>query len=758
MFERRLKLLLVLLLGILVLLAVRAAQFQIVEREQWQRQAVSSLEQHDLVDTTRGTIFDYRGRAIAIDAPCVDAAVDYRAVLDPPDDAWVKAVARARLASPNAGLTRSERVARLPAEMEAVKRDVASMWDLLGKLAERDGGTAASVVEQRGRILQMVEARKRAVWLSSYEKAMTRWEKSNRPAWVRRFLIGDDADKPTLEKFEIEVGEQRLAHAVLKDISPEVSNYLEKNLASLPGLVIQRSTTRTYPFNEAGAHVIGSLAKVSRKDLEKDPAAGDELREYHNADFIGRTGLEALYESDLRGTRGVRTHLARQTEILSETPGKPGRDVTATIDIALEQRIQDLFRAGTPSTDNKPVHGAAIVLDVATNEVRAMASYPSFDPNTLDVDLPRLNGDELNHPMLNRATMIALEPGSTVKPMVGLSAITAGVLRADEGILCDGYLTLNGHRYSFGKCWTRTEFHRTHMELQNPPASPYLQYPDAIQRSCNVFFENCADRLGLDALSNWMTRFGLGRPTGIGLPEVRGQVPNQFPLAGADLKSTTWFGGIGQSQVQASPIQIANMCAAIARDGVWMKPKLSSSEPDERVDLGLNPEAVRLAKLGMYRVVNTPAGTGRELHLDEIAIAGKTGTAQASPLTIPRRDAAGKLLRDDNGKVIRDRVPLSTSGNINPEAPWYRGTGSSGADIAHSWFMGFAPADKPQIAFAVLVEYGGAGGKVAGPIARDIVKACMAAGYVSPSGAPLQFPEPATPPPADNAVGMLTGP
>jgi penicillin-binding protein 2 len=256
-----------------------------------------------------------------------------------------------------------------------------------------------------------------------------------------------------------------------------------------------------------------------------------------------------------------------------------------------------------------------------------------------------------------------------------------------------------------------------------------------------VFFETCGDRLGIDGLTNWMGRFGLGRPTGIGVGEANGRLPGQVHVPAYLVKSVSWFGGIGQGKVAATPIQMANVSATIARDGVWMRPRLvPSGEPlpkqlrsdgiPERVDLNLNPEAMRLAKIGMNRVVNTRAGSGTALHRDDIVICGKTGTAQAAPFTYRKRDENGNLVKDAEGNVVREELRLSTAGNPNPMAPWYRGTGQSGQDRAHAWFIGFAPAERPKIAFCVLVEYGGGGGIAAAPIARDIVQACVDAGYL----------------------------
>lgn len=749
MFERRLKLLLVGLVVMLGVLAVRAAQLQISQHEEWSERARASLKRQQLTETVRGTIFDVKGRVVAQDVACIDACVDYRVIIDPPDETWVRNEARRRLRGVMEGRPRAERVAMVDAEVDRVKRDIEVLWDVLGRLP---GSSPQYIAEIRRATVQRVETRRRQVWIRSYAAAMQRFENSPRPAWFKRFLLGEDADVPRLEQFEIEVGEQVSAHPILRNIPAEVNNYLAKNLELLPGLVLRPGITRSYPFGEVGAHLVGQLASVTREDLRADEET-DELRQYLPFDQIGRGGLEGMFERELRGRRGRIVRLAGQSEIIETVDSVPGGDARTTIDFELQARIQELFAKARFEVSKgvfevSPMHGAAVVIDIATGEVRAMASYPSFDPNTLDVNMARLLRDEINLPLLNRATMSALEPGSTVKPMVGLAAIGAGVIGMHETIMCNGYLVLGGRQYTVGRCWTMTRQNTDHRFIpwDDPHETGRLNFVDAVQRSCNIFFETCGDRMGIAKLSEWMLRFGLGRPTGIGIAESRGRVPSQVPTPGYLQRSTSWFAGIGQGKVLATPLQMANMTATIARGGVWVRPTLVPrdglvvpvratagvvDETADVVDLGLSPEAIRLAKEGMVKVVNTRAGSGNVLRRDDMVVAGKTGTAQAAPFTYPRRDADGNLVRDERGRVIRDELRLSTRANPNPLAPWYRGTGQSGTDRAHAWFVGYAPAENPQVAFAVLVEYGGGGGSAAAPIARDIVQACVDTGYLT---------------------------
>lgn len=746
MFERRIKFLLVFLLALLSVIIFRVFQVQVVQHADWTEKARVSLRKQQAVDTVRGGIFDVQGRQIALDVACIDACVDYRVIQEPPDEKWVKQQAQARLRGRMEGSSKAERAEKLKEEIAAVHTEIDQMWDTLARLP---GSSPQQVADTRRAITARVEFRRRIVWYSAYEQAMKKHETAEKPAWYRSWLSGSDADAPKLETFETEVSDQYEAHPILRNISSEVNNFLAKNQEHLPGLTLRPGITRSYPFGEAGAHLLGHLTRVTREDLDSDNEES-ELRQYFPSDLIGRTGLEGLFEPRLRGTRGKRFRVGGQEQESEFIEPLKGQDVRTTIDIALQGKIQDLFAHARfkPNSDvdkyeKTPMHGAAVVIDVASGEVRALASYPAYDPNTLDAEYRQLLDDEINMPLMNRATMDMLEPGSTVKPLVGLSAITAGKLGVNEAITCHGYLVLNGKQYKVGRCWTMTMFQSDHRYFPDKDKHPTgdLVYPDAIQRSCNVFFETCGDRLGIDGLTTWMGKFGLGRPTGIGVAEASGRLPGQTPTPAFLQKSTSWFAGIGQGKVAATPIQMANVAATIARNGIWTRPRLiPTGDPlpkqlaadgiPDRVDLELNPQAVKLAQEGMTRVVNTLAGSGQAMKRDDIVVAGKTGTAQAAPFTYRKHDANGQIVKDAAGNAIREHLQLSTAANPNPAAPWYRGTGHSGTDLAHAWFIGFAPAEKPQIAFCVLVEYGGGGGTSAAPIAKDILQACIDAGYL----------------------------
>jgi penicillin-binding protein 2 len=540
------------------------------------------------------------------------------------------------------------------------------------------------------------------------------------------------------------VGEETEAHVILPAISTAVYNQLARDAENLPGLVLRPGRRRVYPFGAAACQVIGRLALVSPGQMQDDPNAHDELRRYHLNDEAGQSGVEGAYEQSLRGARGAQ--LAGGGEDDSSIISDPvaGKDVSLTLDIQLQAAIEQAFAKRRVFTDpntgevaeiRQDQPGAAVVIDVASGRVLAMASYPTFDLNMADADYRKLSLDEIRQPLLNRALHMAAEPGSTVKPLMALGALSDGLVTPETTIECTGYLILKGQRFAVGRCWTMKEYKLTHHDIpaSDPLPTNSLTVVDAIERSCDVYFETVADWMGMTRERYWYDRFGLGRPTGVGLPETTGRIPNPVNIPRALLREQTWFAGIGQGPVMATPMQMANAVATIARDGVWMQPELIEGQANSqtRVDLGFSAVAMAAVKRGMWAVVNKDGGTAKIPHgdppdeVDRIVVAGKTGTSQVPPMSIVLRDEQGRPVMED-GQVQYVRV--------NPELPevrtWYIGGGTNHDQYAHHWLIGYAPADHPQVAFAVFAEYGGSGGPVATSIARDVLAACVKQGYL----------------------------
>jgi penicillin-binding protein 2 len=794
MFERRLKLFLAVLVLVTAVLVIRAAQLQVWQREEWGAKAIDINKRSHTTETWRGRILDFNGKPIAVDRPCVDACVDFRALQRPADPNWIKAAAaerlKNRLRDGYKELPKAKRDAAIADETQRVQADIDAMW---GKLAEFSRRPVEEIEQTRDDVVKRVTMRRHYVWYRSYQLAMKKFEhREPTPGW-RRWLIDESAETPTQDQFtNITVAEELADHPILKAISTDVQNELRKHIEQYPGLELKPGVQRYYPYDDTGCHLIGHLTRVTQEDLKTDPNVGvDELRQYLPNDLIGRTGIEKLAEPMLRGARGrIETVEGREGE-LGRTKPTPGKDVKCTIDIDLQHDITEMFHYakvlneaesdtshGKYVFDTVAMHGGAVVIDIPTGELRALVSYPTFDLNTFDDKYNELVADELNQPLWNRATQQALNPGSTVKPMVGLAAIAEEKVGLHEGIECTGFLVLpdkqhpNGRPYPNGRCWTQSMFGNVaaaahHQIPQSDPhhgsfgnADGFLIYPDAIQRSCNVYFETMGDRLGMEKLSKWFNKFGLGKLTGIGIPESPGSVPTSYRGPADEKRFATWISAIGQGTTTATPLQMANVAATIARGGVWTRPRLipesyglaPTSRPanamqEDRVNLGLPKDAIAAAQEGMRRVVNTRAGSAYGIvRRDDLVIAGKTGTAEtASPVRVVVRDAAGRPVGGDDRKSWKYRkLEPSSPMNPNPEAPWFRGWGEDGKKLKHSWFVGFAPADNPRIAFAVAMEYGGSGGMGAGLVAKQMVASLIKHKYLERTTNPPPDAQPAS--------------
>ncbi len=774
MFERRLKIFLGLLFVPTLLLLGRTMQVQIFQRADWEDEAMRMMRDAERTATVRGRILDTRGRVIAEDIPSIDVCVDFRAIGREPDAKWLRTISINRLDARTARQWRrrplDDRRALLGEEIDLAKGQVRQMWQMLARISD---SSADEMDEIRHSILHRVEMQRRYVWYNKFRAARERYE-NRQPtgAWLS-WLLDDSSSAPELDSFDVTVAEQSAPHVILRAINAETRNTLGKRLEECPGLSLLPSTDRYYPYGQVACHSIGRLSRVSREDLELDAALGlDELKRSLPNDLVGRTGIEAIAELSLRGSRGrVERSLGDDGTILERKVAIPGADVRTTLDIELQKEIEDLFAHGKVEDHNGkvidvyPMHGAAVVIDLSGGEVRALVSYPTYDLNTIDENYEQLQSDDRNLPLFNRATQDTLEPGSTIKPVVGIGAITQGTVKVDEGIECTGYLVLGKQKFRFGRCWVASKFERVlkanGLSVAHHPVPSYAPHPtgfltfaDALERSCNVYFEVLADKLGIDGLTWWYQRFGLGRPTGIGLPEASGRLPSSY--RGNHRQMAACFAGIGQGSVAATPIQMANVAATIARDGVWQRPLLfpagtvlpprrasttvpSDDEDEPAIERGdrfrvpAAPEALAAAREGMDRVVNSPAGTGTRLRVNGLHVAGKTGTAQAAKFTIYQRDERGQILRDENGRPRRLTLDPGTDAAPLADLPWYRAHGEDGSELSHAWYIGFAPADHPRIAFCVLVEYGGSGGATAAPIARDLLEACIRHGYLARS-------------------------
>ncbi len=439
--------------------------------------------------------------------------------------------------------------------------------------------------------------------------------------------------------------------------------------SAYPEMDLIKSWRRQYPQDGFAAHVVGYVGEISESELDQ-PGFID----YHQGDIIGKDGLEREYDSTLRGTDGQERVLVdnmgheRQMETAKEAV--PGKDLRTTIDLDL-QAVAEL------SMENK--HGAVVAIDPRNGEVLAMVSRPAFDPNKFTGRITRTDWNEIandkDKPLLNRATQAQLAPGSTFKPIMAMAGLQEGVIDDTTEFHCSGGASFYGHYFA------------CHIKRGHGAISLHR----AIAQSCDVYFYNVGNRLGIDRIAHYADLAGVGRKTGIDLPnETQGTMPStKWKL---HMSRQKWYAGetisvaIGQGAVTVSPVQIVSALGGLGVGGRWYKPRLIRTEsPVLLRHANWDPDKLQEVISGMYAVVNE-GGTGRAAQLPTVKVCGKTGTAQVASSD---RTKGAKM-----GTALANNV----------------------------WFVGFAPMDSPEIAVVALFE-NGVESYNAVPIVRDVLKA-----------------------------------
>ena len=461
---------------------------------------------------------------------------------------------------------------------------------------------------------------------------------------------------------------------------------------ALPGVVPEVGLSRQYPLDQDFAHVVGYVGPVSEKDLEA-LASPDPLLKIPKFQ-IGKIGVEKWMEDTLRGSAGTKrievNSAGRVMRELERQDGQPGADIRLTIDADVQNFAQ--ARLGGESA-------AAVVMDVTNGDLICIASAPSFDPNLFvrgisQTDYSLLTEDDYR-PLANKAVSGAYPPGSTLKMVTALAALEAGVITSDSRVSCPGYVEFGGRRFH---CWKRAG-HGT------------VNLSRALTESCDVFFYDVAQKIGIDKIAEMGRKMGLGQRHDLPMSAITdGAMPDKAWLA--ERYKTEWRIGdtinasIGQGYVLTSPLQLAVMTARIAT-GRAVAPRLIRMVNDQEVPvpdappLGLTPDMLAAVQTGMHDVVNAERGTAKSSRIvdETMLMAGKTGTSQVRNISAAER-ASGVIANDD--------------------LPWNRRD--------HALFVAFAPYDKPRFAVAVVVEHGGGGSTAAAPIARDIILRAMSGG------------------------------
>ncbi len=493
------------------------------------------------------------------------------------------------------------------------------------------------------------------------------------------------------------------AITIAKDISRELVAEFSENSDKYSGVNITVQPTRKYADANLASHILGYATKISDQEYQ------EKKDTYDQNDIIGKTGIEYIFEDYLRGKKGIKqidmTVDGMITDEVVEEEATAGANIILTIDSklqqiaenALEANIEKIKSGGFGSVYNA-TGGSCVVMNVRTGEVLALASYPDYNPQSFNdgISVEEWNSYNNNpsHPLLNKAIQSAYAPGSTFKMVTAMAGLESGNISLTERINDTGVYDKYGGKWN---CWYYTDYHVGH---------GYLNVIGAIEKSCNYFFYETADRMGIDTLDKYARYFGLGNRTGIELPSE-----NSGTLASKEYVQTinaSWNPGdtinaaIGQGYNKFTPVQMAKYISIIANGGnkvdvsiikgiqnadgtdipreeinKFINDKLGV-ESNQNEEINLNPQFLTAVKEGMKSVTSDEAGTAYVRFRDfDIEVGGKTGSAEA-------------------------------------------GVDAQGNDLVNAWFVGFAPYEEPEIAVVVMVENGGHGNYTAEAV-RDIM-------------------------------------
>lgn len=529
----------------------------------------------------------------------------------------------------------------------------------------------------------------------------------NRPAFTVSALHQEIDDRELLferlgQLLEVEpaVLEQRWQHGLrlpryrpvplAVDVGREALERVQENGVTLPGILTEVKPLRAYPNGDLAAHLFGYLGEITEEQLRSN-----DFGAYRSGDLLGKTGLENMFESELRGQEGLKrievNVKGRELRQVTIRDPLPGNRIYLNLDSALQQATEEAF--GDQA-------GSAVALDIHSGKVLAMASRPTYDPASFARGINQKEWQELlenpQHPLQNKALRGQYPPGSTFKIAVALAALEAGVVDAGTTVYCPGRFSLSAS-YEY-RCWKRQGHGDTDLHK-------------AIKESCDVWFYQVGLELGIERIADTARRLGLGNV--LGFP-FGGERPGLIP--DKEWKKarfgTSWYKGetvitsIGQGFVLSTPLQLATMTAAIANGGTVWKPQVVNRIENLQGEVVWLPEgeklsetkwsdaSLRAVRKALAAVVNDAGGTAWRSRFEDFRFAGKTGTSQVI-----------KRISDEEEEALdgSEKIPYQ-----------FRD---------HALFVAYAPAEDPSLAVAVVVEHGEHGSTAAAPIARAMFEA-----------------------------------
>ena len=528
-----------------------------------------------------------------------------------------------------------------------------------------------------------------AVYLLLLDRSQLQQAQQSDPGALQKTLaFVSDITGTTVEDLQKRIAAQNhvprvVSVAIAEELTVAQVAAVHASSTEVPALRVVAEPRRHYPFGAFAAHVLGYVGEVTPEDLARNASL-------ERGQLIGKKGVELMYDHLLRGRDGIRYVRvdAHGREIAEEPSGRrdavPGQDIYLNLDFQLQRQAEEYF------VTNEFV-GVAVALDPTDGGVLVMASSPAFDPNVFS---RRFTPDAykviLSNPFkieVNRAVAGLYSPGSVFKIVMAVAGLESGVITPATTFHDRGSEVFFGRRF---RGWRREGLGIVDVE-------------DALKVSSDIFFYHVGARLGIDGIAEWSQQFGLGSITGIDLEnEKAGLVPSEEWAKRVQnrkwYQSETISVAIGQGPLLATPLQMANVMAAIATGGTVYQPRIlqevRSRKADGTVDrrrlpprvihrVPINPVALAAVREGLLKVVNEPGGTGANARLPNVIVAGKTGTAQVVA---------------QQGWVRSETLPFKYRDN--------------------AWFGSYAPAAKPTIASAIIIQHGGHGGAEAAPLAK----------------------------------------
>lgn len=740
MFQRRLVFLLACGLAACVAMSLQLLRLTVIEGAEHRTEAQSRLQTKEWIPTWRGSIIDRNGRSLARDEPGYEVAVSWGAITG--NWAERKAMSQARREVGPVEWNERSPEAREQLIAEALPRWTSileELWSLVAQVRRDSPDDIDSVLDsERARVQRM---------------AAVIWERQRQRHEARYGQADDFKAMP--------IAEQTGKHVVVPHLRDEQAIPLQKFAEQWPELVdVRYARHRSYPIGtldvpvdrsrlprsirssndemlrmeSVGDQILGSIRyDVWAEDMKRRPFRGPDgeldLGGYRTSDRIGARGIERGWEDELRGERGVVLTSRQDGQVERQLP-LPGNDILLSIDGLLQSRVESILDARTGLTIVQDWHGndqlpvgtalaaAAVVLDIPTGEIMAMASVP--EPS----DAKRMTPLEIEErsPWVNRVTEATYPPGSIIKPLVLAAAMMESIVDENSTIECRGHHFPG--RDDVARCWIYRP--RFGMATHGP-----LQAREALARSCNCYFYELGSRLGLERMAYWLSWFGIGRPISSGLDgasenieeavggSVLDEVFQETLRENGEASFESIMMSIGQGRITWTPLHAADAYATLARGGRRLPPTLVRGhrgrlDREQFPDREIPPVVVNTILEGMREGVTESWGTGSQIkygpgdyepifNVPGVVVMGKTGTAQSPPWS---RDV------DGDGLLA---------------------TGERTSGLEHAWFVGLVGNEEdgqPRFAIAVLVEYGGSGGRVAGPVANQIVHALQSEGYL----------------------------